>query len=230
MGAVFVLMGYASMQLGYNIFSVQTFFLVFFGFITVVYIFYDALFMEIPDQAYILFLSIFLPLIIWGTSHQNPFFNAFQFKNFSDFLSDKFWGILALYTFLFLQILIPGSLFLFQKKRYKSLAELLWLYPIFPFFVVYDFFRRHFQKSPENEIIKTSENEAAEEEIPTWIGAGDLLLAIIIGATLGLFHGIIAFFLAYLIGSIFGIFFIIFQKYFTEKKEISSQIPFGPFL
>lgn len=59
MGIIFVLMGYASIQIfANNLFSPAFFFLIFFGFISVIYTFYDILFTEIPDQIYLLFWLI----------------------------------------------------------------------------------------------------------------------------------------------------------------------------
>jgi hypothetical protein len=39
-------------------------------------------------------------------------------------------------------------------------------------------------------------------DIPTWIGGGDLRVAIFIGLTMGVVHGIMSFAFAYIIGSI----------------------------
>ena len=39
-------------------------------------------------------------------------------------------------------------------------------------------------------------------DIPTWIGGGDLRIALFIGLTLGIVHGVASFAFAYIIGSI----------------------------
>lgn len=49
-------------------------------------------------------------------------------------------------------------------------------------------------------------------DIPTWIGSGDLLLAIMIGGTLGVVYGIIALLFSYVIGSVVGMCMLILGK------------------
>ncbi len=65
-----------------------------------------------------------------------------------------------------------------------------------------------------------------EEEIPFWVGPGDLFLAIIIGWTLGVLHGIVAFFFAYCVGSVIGVIVMMF----AGKQKERFEVPFGPFL
>lgn len=50
------------------------------------------------------------------------------------------------------------------------------------------------------------------QDIPTWIGSGDLLLAIMIGGTLGVVYGIIALLFSYVIGSVVGMCMLILGK------------------
>ena len=57
MGLVFVLMSYAGIEIFHVALpSLALFFLIFLGFITIVYIFYDIFFMEIPDEIFIIFI------------------------------------------------------------------------------------------------------------------------------------------------------------------------------
>lgn len=58
-----------------------------------------------------------------------------------------------------------------------------------------------------------------------WVGDGDIRLGALMGLILGLKFLFIALFLAYLVGSIFGLALIA-----LKKKEMSSEVPFGPFL
>jgi prepilin signal peptidase PulO-like enzyme (type II secretory pathway) len=58
-----------------------------------------------------------------------------------------------------------------------------------------------------------------------WVGDGDIRLGLLMGVLLGWRYLLVALFLAYLIGAVFGVFLII-----SKKKEMSSAIPFGPFL
>jgi len=58
-----------------------------------------------------------------------------------------------------------------------------------------------------------------------WVGDGDIRLGALMGLMLGWPLLLVALFLAYFIGAIFGLALI-----FLNKKKMSSQIPFGPFL
>ncbi|MFA6255504.1 MAG: prepilin peptidase [Patescibacteria group bacterium] len=58
-----------------------------------------------------------------------------------------------------------------------------------------------------------------------WVGDGDIRLGALMGLMLGWPLLLVALFLAYLIGAIFGLILIA-----LNKKKMSSQIPFGPFL
>ncbi|MAF13474.1 MAG: prepilin peptidase [Parcubacteria group bacterium] len=58
-----------------------------------------------------------------------------------------------------------------------------------------------------------------------WVGGGDIRLGILMGLILGWQLLLVALFLAYLIGAIFGLSLIA-----LNKKKMSSQVPFGPFL
>ena len=58
-----------------------------------------------------------------------------------------------------------------------------------------------------------------------WIGDGDIGLGFLMGLILGWKMLLVALFLAYMLGAIVGITLIM-----TGRKEMSSRIPFGPFL
>ena len=58
-----------------------------------------------------------------------------------------------------------------------------------------------------------------------WVGGGDIRLGALMGLMLGWKILLVALFLAYLIGAGFGLILIA-----LNKKKMSSQIPFGPFL
>lgn len=227
MGIIFILMGYSAQKWGWNFQDIPTIFLLIFGFLSVVYTFYDILFLEIPDEIFIIFVItiLFLTGISFFIPFQQVFFGSANFTKLADFFAERGVAAMILYTFLFIQILIPWGIFLLQKWRYKDILELLLLFFIFPFIVLYEGIKKYIfpKKSLQN-------SEKTQEDIPTWIGAWDLVLAIIIGFTLWIFHSIIAFFLAYLIGSVFGILNIVYKKYILKQWSISSEIPFWPFL
>ncbi|MCX6723590.1 MAG: prepilin peptidase [Candidatus Staskawiczbacteria bacterium] len=58
-----------------------------------------------------------------------------------------------------------------------------------------------------------------------WMGFGDVKLAVLMGLLLGLPNVLLALFLAFLFGAIIGVMLMVF-----DKKNLKSEIPFGPFL
>jgi leader peptidase (prepilin peptidase) / N-methyltransferase len=59
----------------------------------------------------------------------------------------------------------------------------------------------------------------------TWMGFGDVKLALLLGLLLGFPDIIIGFFLSFLIGAVIGMVLMLFKK-----KGLKSEIPFAPFL
>lgn len=187
----------------------------FLWFVTGVYIMYDINYMEIPDQ--ILVPSIYMLLcILW-------LFPDIIFPNhtFHTFLIDKnitknhlLWWLI-IYTFFYLQILLPWGLYFIKKWQWKYLFELCISYFIFPITILIDFFF-----SPS----KKYENK--ELGIPTWIGGGDLRIGIMIWLSLGTIYAIIALAIAYITWSIVGIIILIKSK----NNQPAHHIPFWPFL
>ncbi|MDP2909938.1 MAG: prepilin peptidase [bacterium] len=58
-----------------------------------------------------------------------------------------------------------------------------------------------------------------------WMGFGDVKLAFLMGLLLGHLNILIALFLSFLMGGFIGICLIL-----TKKKQLKSEVPFGPFL
>ncbi len=223
MGIIFVIIFLANYKLGITVFDISFWITLFFGFVIWVYTLYDLKYMEIPMQIMIpALLVVFGSFIYWYLSKNYSIFFEFHtfptFPTFEIFLKNHlFWG-LYLYTFIYLQILISGSLFLIRKKRYKEIFWLVLFYVSFFWDCFLDFFR------PSKEEKKND----PEEEIETWVGAGDMMIAVFSGLTLGIIHGIASFFIAYILGSLIGIIYLIICK--IQKKKSNHQIPFGPFL
>ncbi len=59
----------------------------------------------------------------------------------------------------------------------------------------------------------------------SWIGFGDVKLAIFMGFFLGLPNILVALFLSFMIGAIIGVGLVL-----SKKKELKSEVPFAPFL
>lgn len=212
MGIIFMLIALSAIRLGMDIYSMKFILLLFFGFITWVYILYDIRYMEIPDQIMIpsIILLLLIPILsLLFIGYTKYTFHTFHISTYNRIL----WAII-LYTFFYIQILIPWWIHFIKNKKWKYLFELIYWYFTFPFALIIDFFRK---KRQEDEV-----------EIPTWVGWGDLRIALFIGLTLGTLHGIMSFSFAYIIWSIFWI--IILLSNLIQGKKTRSQIPFWPFL
>jgi hypothetical protein len=64
MGMIFASMAYAMIMLDIDIISMKSLFLVFFGFVTGVYILYDLRYMEIPDQIMVPAIALLLITVV----------------------------------------------------------------------------------------------------------------------------------------------------------------------
>jgi prepilin signal peptidase PulO-like enzyme (type II secretory pathway) len=173
--------------------------------------------MEIPDEVLIpgIYSTFIFLLIGYVFGETIFFFDASTYTNIQDLVVDHIIGATILYTFLYIQILIPGGIHLLQWKKYKTLGELFLNY--FTFFFTLPF--SLFQKKDTRE---------GEEEIPTWVGGGDLRIAIFIWLTLWTIHGISSFVFAYILGSIVWISLLIIQS--VKKTKMKKEIAFWPFL
>ncbi len=218
MGCIFVTMSSIGWMMWIDFFSLGHLCLLALGFTTWVYILYDIRYMEIPDQIMIPSILGYMGLLIasfYFTGIGYILFDRFAYEWSSwAFIFDHIIGAWILYTFLYIQILIPGGWYLARRGRMRDLLELIASYVLFPFMIVYSYF--------------FGERWSAETEpIPTWVGGGDLRIAIFIGLTLGVVHGIASFVFAYIIGSIVGIMYLVRKSYISW---MSSEIPFWPFL
>ena len=165
---------------------------------------YDILYLEIPDQVSfpligISSLMIFLP--------QTPS------------LVSALGGCFLVYTFFYLQIFIPGTIYAIAQKKQFLIKNLFLDYFIFPCWLFCSLF---FSQKKLNKI--KIFQEKSDDNLPAWIGGGDLRLAFIMGFVLGTKGTIMALFLAYIIGAIGGIFIVI------VKGKKNNVLPFGPFL
>lgn len=212
MGIIFMTLAFAGVYIWLDIYSSEFVLLLLFGFVTGVYILYDIQYMEIPDQ--IMVPAILMLLIIPFLSVLFTGYNEYTFHTFPISLFDRLKWAWILYTFFYIQILIPGWYFFIKNKQWKHLWEITVSYITFPLAIIVEFFRK---KKHEEEI-----------EVPTWVWWGDLRIALFIWLTLGTIHGIASFAIAYIVGSIVWICILILNA--IRRKKTKSQIPFGPFL
>jgi hypothetical protein len=161
MGILFAWSGWISLRFGYTWYEMMWWIFLFWTFVTGVYILYDLRYMEIPDQIMvpgILITVIFLLLGYVSIDHVY-LFDFLSYTTFHTFLTDHLSSATFIYSFFFLQILIPGTIFLIQQRDYKNLLRLLLSYFTFPFTVITDFFRNNHTTDTSTELT-----------IPTWIG------------------------------------------------------------
>ncbi len=217
MWGVFVLMWWISSNLGYPIPSTMTLILLFWWFVTVIYIIYDIRYMEIPDQILVpgILITLWILLIWYIEEKYVIFFDIGIYQNFHTFLTDHILAAILVYSFFFLQILIPGSIYLIKHNRSPEILGLLMSYITFPIVIIID-------------LIRWPTQQTWEDEIPVWIWGWDLRIALFIWLTLGTIHSLSTLMFAYIIGSIVWISMLSYWK--IKKQKISHMIPFGPFL
>lgn len=170
---------------------------------------YDILYLEIMDWLIIPVAFIF----IWLS------FTDFWFVNFIDW----FKGSFIVYTFLFLQILIPWFLFLFKNKKYKEIPSLFFSYFIFPIWMLF----RLFFSEEKLDTFKFFKGTWSED-LPAWVGWWDLRFAILMWFILWWKLTLVWLFWSYIFWAIISIFLIFIAK--IKNKEFNSEIPFLPFL
>ncbi len=217
MGMIFVAVWYWLLGLGYTWEDPAFWFMLLCAWITGIYISYDLRFTEIPDQALVPGIYLCLILIVGG--YYMDVFRIFPdihtYLTYHTFATDHIYWAIILYSFFYFQILIPGGLFLIQKRDFKNLAWLLLSYFSLPIQALLDLFQK--KKKDDDEI-----------DIPTWIGWGDLRIALFIWLTLGTLHGIASFAFAYIIWSIIGVWVLLLSYYRVIPKK--KEIAFWPFL
>ncbi len=219
---IFCTMGYLSISFWNDPVSWGTSLFLILWFITGIYVFYDIRYMEIPDQIMIPSIVWYIILIIlWGIypSISDILFDFYTYSDSRSFMIDHFRAAVFIYSFFYLQILIPGGFFLLRKWKTKQFLELLFSYFLFPIELILSFFIK--PKNTKDDI----NNDKNEEEIPSWIGWWDLRVAIFIWLTLWSTHTLSTLFFAYIIGSVVGCFLLM-----TNYGNRNHQVPFWPFL
>lgn len=191
------------------------------AYVTVTYVFYDLLYQEIPDE--ILVPAILVTAGLLGFFPESPLFRHFEpfFWNGTAVgtLANAAIGAAAIYAFFYLQFLIPAGLHCLKAKRYRDAAEIVWFSVALPFVVAKETLFGFFGKKRA----EPSESEEADA-LPTWIGLGDLRIAVFMGFVAGAKIAFLGLFFAYLVGSVVGTYVL------AVEKRRNVAIPFGPFL
>ncbi len=87
-------------------------------------------------------------------------------------------GIVGM-LFYSLQIMIPGILYAWREKNYRIMAEVLTLPFFFPFWMIVKMFLG------EKRADKWIPSISAIDNVPTWVGGGDIRLGLLIGMIAG---------------------------------------------
>ena len=193
-------------------------------FVIVAFAVYDILYMEISDEIMVPTVGILLVLLAVSTYTGWPLFGHYVMTwSQADWYHTPLWnGLFAawiVYTFLFVFIFIPGVIHSLQHKKYSIIGELCVLYVTFSYVVVRDLYG-----SRPAEMTTTPPPE--EDIIPSWMGWGDLRIAIFMGLVLGVERTVVGLFAAYIIGSVVGVFFLMIHG----REKGGTEVPFGPFL
>ncbi|MDQ7009811.1 MAG: prepilin peptidase [Candidatus Gracilibacteria bacterium] len=237
-GALFALIGY--FLIDYNLILLtdlgeitKLFFWLLIGFISIIYIFYDILFLEISERVLATGVGIALVGIIIQSYSEINIFLSLPSGITGDLLSlnhsvglliitiiglyviilknlSEIWDTIILIS-LFILLYLFKILFTdnFSLTQFPAISAIIGALSIFTFFFI--------------QIVISGGK---------WMGGGDLRIAILVGLILGsslIFPGMM---LTYFVGSIIGILFLIYQRIKNkgEKKELETQIPFGPFI
>lgn len=255
-GLLFMFIGYflidISLLLNGNIVELyKLWFFLLFSFLTIVYVFYDILYLEIPDS--ILFILISITFITLCLQTLLPHFHIIEFL--PSFQSQ--WGIWESIALISIGIFMIGSFYLIMLKWLKEIYDVLILIFIGSIFIYMKYF-----------LYIDLEQYALWSALlwsylvflflflqilisgGTWMGGWDLRIAILIGLIVWFnlsFHAVLW---AYFTGSIVGILIIIYTKtrnYYIEQKKfvnkvkkvlwlkpskvsLDTKMPFGPFL
>lgn len=172
---------------------------------------YDILYLEILDGLIIPLIWGVLAITLWGYWLVS--------------IESALMWVFIPYSFFYIQILIPGVMFSLKQKRYGLIWEFIMYYFLF---FVWLFLRLFFSEKKVDKIFRVKEDEQGDEDIPSWIGWGDLRMAVLMGLLLWVEGVLVALFVSYFIGGVFGIVRSIVS--FFNKKTYSREIPFLPFL
>lgn len=180
----------------------------------------DIRYMDIPDPVSLPTIAFLLIFSIFGSDV--PHIPS---------LSEALLGAGIVYGFLSLFVLMPGILAAAEKGRFRPIKDAIESILLLPIWILFSlvFLGKYFEKKMHT--------EKDTEELPSWIGGGDLRLAIIMGLILGWKMGLVALFLAYFLGAVvmLPLYYIAEQKKRKAKKKRKktkedSLFPFGPFL
>lgn len=254
-GVFFSLVGYflidISLLLSGNIVEfLKLIFLGILSFLTIVYVFYDILYLEIPDRILFILISMTTAIISWQS-----FFPEYHFLNtFWEVTQISFWENIIL---LWLLLIIITSLYIIMLKWLKEIYD-IWILVVWVWLIIW--VKYGLGIDLENTILGKSllwvlalfSFLFIQIVISggTWMWGGDLRIAILMWLVVGIWYSFEAIMISYFTGSIFWSVLILYTKmkkhrenqkkiivkmrkilWFQEKKiTIDTKMPFWPFL
>lgn len=221
-----------------------------FSFLTIVYIFYDILYLEIPDRILFLLISITTGVLTWQS-----FFPDYWFF-------DTFWKVQNISIWensliVWLLLIVIGSLYIIMLKWLKEIHDIMILWVLFLLIAWVKIWGWI-------DIEETLIGKALLWVLAlfsflffqivisggAWMWGWDLRIAILMWLVVWIWYSFEAIMISYLTGSVFWIVLILYTKikkyyenqkklmvrirkilWFKEKKiTIDTKMPFGPFL
>lgn len=202
----------------------------FLALITIIFVFYDILFLEINE--WVLFVGIFFSAIIIVI--QTLFPDIHIISTFSNNYDKISWKELYTVVLLFLGIIV--SLYIIILKWLKELYDILILsLCILSIYIIKEYLNIDIYNVPVISSILgvlflfTFMFLQIVVSKWTWMWWWDLRIAILMGLILGYSYSFSWVMIAYIFWSIIGLLIILIQK-LKKKEQISTIIPFGPFL
>lgn len=193
-------------------------------FLTLIYVFYDILYLEIPES--VLFIANICAL--WGLIVQDSFWGIFPYL--------AAWNISVFPLLLTLMVL--GGLYTIMLAELKEIEDSIIL--VVCMFLLWYYL--HTWGLSYNESALISGSIAALGIFTSfflqivlskgrWMGAWDLRIAILMWLLVGASFAFSAWMITYLVWSIIGVFLIFISKIrHGMRSEFNHQIPFWPFL
>ena len=179
-------------------------------FVTILYAVYDMLYMEVPDEVLVPAMFLLVLLLVVATLLPSWGKDVFWYFPSTSFLSDALLGGLILYSFFYLQILIPWVIYALKRKKYTLFQDILLWYFLFPFTLP--------------RLLSASDTKDEAAELPTWVWAGDLRIALFIGLSLGWYLSLWSLAFTYIFGAVIGSIIL------SVVRRFGVRIPFWPLL
>ena len=203
----------------------------FIGILSIIYIFYDILFLEIHEGIMATGIWITLTALVAQTliqdftiiPHLSTWVNIYSNEILYWSIGLTFWIIALLYVIMLkwfdeiidIALLIWAIIGFWVFKIFLGvniteiviLNGLIWALAIFMFFFLQIFISKG-----------------------AWLGGGDLRIAIMIWLALGSLLTFPGMMMTYMIGSVLSLGYLGYEKLHHKNKGLDTQIPFGPFL